>query len=223
MAATVESMEVAPYRNDEDLQEAQAAVITIADAARVLEITDDATHATALDLLSQARKGGKKLDALKKRWLDPLNAQLKLIRSDFDAMAAPAKEADQILSRKTSDYRIKCQEAARREQERLRLLAEKRQAKAVERAEERGVEPPQVIPLVPTVAPPAKTVETDSGAKVTYRKQTHFEIVDEGQVPKQYWTLDEKKVGAAVRAGIATPDNPIPGVRIWITEEATVR
>ena len=223
MATAATLTDVAPYRNDKDLQEAQQQVATIADAARALTITDEATNATALDLLSQARKGVKHLDALKKRWLDPLNAQVKLIRSDFDAMAAPAKEADQILARKTSDYRIKCQEAARKEQERLRLLAEKRQVKAAERAEERGVEPPQVIPLVPTVAPPAKTVETDSGSKVTYRKQTHFEIVDASQVPHEYFTLDERKVGAAVRAGIATPDNPIPGVRIWVTEEATVR
>ena len=31
-------------------------------------------------------------------------------------------------------------------------------------------------------------------------------------------TMDRwEQIGAAVRSGIASPDNPIPGVRIWIT------
>lgn len=217
------ALELVTYQQDEEVQSAQLAVRTVADEARELEIVDEPTNAVALDLLGQVRKAGKRVEALKKRWLDPLNAQIKVIRGDFDAMAAPAKEADEILSRKTSAYRFKVLEASRKEQERLRLLAEKRQERAVERAEERGVEPPPVMPIVPTVAPPAKTVATESGAKITYRKQTHFEIVDAAQVPDVYKIVDERKVGAAVRAGIATADNPIPGVRIWTTEEPTVR
>lgn len=211
------------YQDDQEVIEVQTEVRTIADEARDLTIVDESTNSTALDLLSQARKYTRKIEALKKRWLDPLNAQLKLIRSDFDEMAAPAKEADQILARKTSEYRMKVAEAARKEQERLRLLAEKRQAAAAAKAEAKGMEAPPVVPIVPTVVPPAKTVETDCGAKITYRKQGHFEVVDAAAVPREYLSVDEKKVGAAVRAGIATPENSIPGIRIWITEEATVR
>lgn len=217
------ALELVAYQQDEEVQSAQLAVRTVADEARDLVIVDETTNALALDLLSQVRKAGKRIDALKKRWLDPLNAQIKLIREDFDAMSAPAKEADQILARKTSDYRMKVQEAARKEQERLRLLAEKRQAKAAERAEERGVEAPPVMPIVPTVAAPAKTVATESGAKVTYRKQTHFEITNATEVPREWCVPDEKKLGAAARAGIITPENSPAGVRVWITEEATVR
>ena len=220
---TPTALAVIPYTDDEEVLEVQAEARTVADHARELDVRDDLSNALALEMLSQVRKAGRRIDALKKRWLDPLNDQIKLIRNDFDAMAAPAKEADQILSQKTSRYRMKVQEAARKEQERLRLLQEKRQEKAAAKAEERGLEPPCVIPLMPMIAPPAKTVETGSGAKITYRKQTHFEVVDAANVPLQYWTLDEKKIGAAVRAGIASPENPIPGVRIWITEEATVR
>jgi len=221
MATT--AIELAPYRDDEEVLAAETQVRTIADEARELTITDEATNVVALDMLSSVTKARKQIEALKKRWLDPLNQQVKLIRSDFDAMAAPAGEAEQILRTKTGAYRAKVAEAARKEQERLRLLAEKRQERAAERAEAKGVEPPPVMPIVPTVAPPAKSVATDSGAKITYRKTTHFEVTDASQVPKQYWTLDEKKIGAAVRAGIATPDSPIPGVRIWVTEEPVVR
>lgn len=211
------------YQEDPEVVEVQEQALSIVDEARELAIVDEASNNYALDMLSRARKYTKNIDALKRRWLNPLNDQIKLIRSDFDAMAAPAKEADQILSRKTSDYRSKVQEAARKEQERLRKLAEARQERAAAKAEARGEEPPPVMPIIPTVAAPAKTVKTDGGAQITYRKQTHFEITDAAAVPREYLSVDEKKVGAAVRAGIATPENPIPGVRIWITEEATVR
>lgn len=115
----VTGLALATYQEDQEVLEVQTQARTIADDARELVIADEATNSRALDMLSQCRKASKRIDALKKRWLDPLNDQIKLIRSDFDAMAAPAKEADQILSRKTSDYRMKVQEAARKEQERL--------------------------------------------------------------------------------------------------------
>jgi len=226
-------VDIAPYRKDAEVQEAETQLRSVADDARELVIVDDASNAVALDLLSRVTKAGKRIDALKKRWLDPLNKQVKLIRDDFTNMAAPAKEAEGILRQKTGTYRAEVAEAhrkeveaARKEEERLRKLAEARQARAVERAEEKGVEPPQPAPFVPVIAPPeplAKSVETDGGAKVTYRKQTHFEIVDAEAVPREYLCVDEKKVGAAVRSGIATPENPVPGVRIWITEEPVVR
>ncbi len=223
MATPARILDVAPYRDDEEVVAAETLARTVADEARELDVVDEASNATALEMLTAVRTTVKRIDALKKRWLDPINKQVKLIRADFDAMAAPAKEADAVLTRKTSAYRMKVAEAARKEQARLNALAARRQERAALRAEERGEDPPPVIPIVPKVEAPAKTVATDSGAKVTYRKQTHFEIVDAAQVPREYLSVDEKKVGAAVRAGIATPENPIPGVRIWITEEPVVR
>jgi hypothetical protein len=220
MATPATVTDLAPYRQDVEVVEAQTSLRTVADEARELLITDEATNAVALDLLGQVRKAGKRIDALKRRWLDPLNAQVKLIREDFAAMAAPAAEADRILSQKTSTYRAMVQEKARKEEERLRLLAEKRQERAAERAEERGLEAPPVIPIVPTVATPAKTVATESGAKITYRKTPHMEITDPDAVPRQFCSPDEKKCRAALTSGIVSE---IPGVRYWVTEEATVR
>jgi hypothetical protein len=217
------ALAVQTYQHDPEVQDAEAQVRTIADAARELEIVDEQTNAQALEMLAQARKAHKRIEALKKRWLEPLTKQVKLIRDDFAAMAAPAKEADRILAAKTSAYRAEVAEAARREEARLRKLAEKRQERREAKAAERGEDLPPVTLAPPTVAPPAKTVATDSGAKVTYRTTTHFEVVDPALVPDAYKSVDEKKVGAAVRAGIASPDNPIPGVRIWTTEEAVVR
>lgn len=58
---------------------------------------------------------------------------------------------------------------------------------------------------------------------MTYRKQTHMEITDANAVPREWCCPDEKKIGAAARAGIITHENCPAGVRVWVTEEATVR
>jgi hypothetical protein len=210
--------ELAPYRGDAEVAEAITVVRTIADEAADLVIVDETSNTRALDMLSSARKAVKRIDGLKARWLDPLNAQIKLIRADFEAMAAPAREADAILSTKTGEYRRRLAEAAREQQERLARVSAVREAQA-RRAAEQGYDVAPLPFLAPTLSAPAKSVETDAGSKVTFRKVVHFEIVDEAAVPAEYWTLDERKVGAAVRAGVS----PIAGVRIWTTEEPVVR
>lgn len=207
------------YYEDHDVQEAQAAVRTVADEARELEITDDASDLVAKTLLGQVTTARKRIEALKKRWLDPLNQQVKLIRGDFDAMAAPATEAEQILRSKVAVYYREKQEAARREEERLRKLAERRNEKAVLRAVARGEElPPPVIPM-PSIAAPAKTTRTATGSAVTMRKVWKWRVLDEAQIPREYFTLDEKKLNAVVKAGL----REIPGVEVYETEEVTVR
>ena len=209
---------LAPYRSDEEVQTAGTEVQTIADQAAALVIKDEESNVTALDLLSKARKGVKSLEALRARWLDPLNAQLKTIRADFDAMAAPAKQADAILSRKTADYRAEQQRLARAEEARLRVLADARQERAVERAEAKGTTPPPPPAFVPTIPEPPKSVATAAGSKVTFRRQVHFEIVDPTLVPRPFWDINESRVRAAAAAGL-----PVAGVRIWWTEEPVVR
>lgn len=54
------------------------------------------------------------------------------------------------------------------------------------------------------------TVQTASGS-ATRRKVWTGEVVDESQVPRQYMTVDQKKINAAVKAG----EREIPGVKIY--------
>ena len=213
------ALALAPYNQDTEVQEAQTELRTIADEAAALEIVDEASNTVALDMLSSVRKAAKRIEALKKRWLDPLNAQIKLIRSDFDEMAEPANCADDILTAKTREYRQKAIEAAREQQERLDRLAALRQAQADAEAAELGLEAPRVIPIAAVLEAPAKSVATDAGSKVTFRRTVHFEIENEALVPREYLIPDERKIGAAARAGIGA----IAGVRIWTTEEPVVR
>jgi hypothetical protein len=213
---------IAPYQDDEEVLEAASQALSIVEQARGLDIVDEATNGRALTMLSQARKYTKEIDALRHGFVDPLNAHIKDINAYFADKAAPAKEADTILAQKTSRYRAAVQEAARKEQERLRLLQEKRQERAVAKAEERGVEPPPVVVLIPTVAPPAKTVQTGSGS-ITFVERRTFEITDAAAVPRDLCCPDEKKIGQMVRAKAWEPQNAPAGIRIIVTQEPSVR
>jgi hypothetical protein len=190
---------LAVYYANPDVKEASTAAITIAEWAEDFEIEDEMTNSIALDGLSRARKTVKSFDGLRKRWLDPLNAQIKVMNGDFANMVAPAKKADEILTAKTAAYR--------------RLLAAAKVA---------ALEDPMAALMLspePEIAQTSKTVTTEAGSKVTFRTTPHYEIENEALVPKMYWSIDEKKIGAAVRAGIS----PIKGVKIWTTEEPVVR
>jgi hypothetical protein len=207
--------DTATYQLDHEVIAVETAIRTIADEADELNVVDEATNTVALDMLWRVRKAGKRIDALKTRWLDPLNAQIKLIRSDFDAMAAPARKADVILARKTSEYRLALAEAVAAEQRRL----EEETKKAIELADlYRALgETPAPVPVV-LVAPPPKSVTTNAGSKITYRSTVHFEVENESLIPAEFWFIDQSKLGVAIRAG-----QTIPGVRVWKTEEPVVR
>lgn len=121
------------------------------------------------------------------------------------------------------------EEAQRKEAERLRLKAEEDARKAqieyqkklalaaaeAAKKNEPMKPPPPPPPLRPMpVAPPPpvapKAVETAFGS-VSMRGTWTYEITDEKKIPKEYLTVDEKKIAKVVKAGI----REIPGVRIF--------
>ena len=210
------------YQRDTEVVQAQEQAAAVVVAARELAIVDEATNARGLEMLATARRQAKNIDALRRKFVDPLNKHIKDINAFFKAGAAPLEDANRILSVKTRDYRAKVAEEARKEEERLRLLAEKRHERAVEKAEARGEEPPPLMPIVPTVAAPAKTISTDS-ARVTFVERWSFEITDAAAVPRELCCPDEKKIGQLVRAKFWQPDAAPAGIRITVTQEPTVR
>jgi hypothetical protein len=213
---------VPAYQDDPQVLEAQTESLTIAEQARALQIVDAQTFDLAASMLAQARKATKRIDALRTLFVKPLNDHVKTINAFFAEMAGPASEADRILAGKTNAWRAKVAEDARKEQERLRKLQEQRYERAVAKAEVRGVEPPPMAPIIPTVAAPAKTVTTTTGEKLTYRKNYSFEITDPLPVPRDWCCPDEKKIGQAVRAQIITEANAPAGIRVIVSETSSV-
>lgn len=210
MATTAEHLELEVIEHDERVQELSQGSVELLERAQGIEIVDEESDLEAAEFLSQVKTARKRWDELRHWFTDPLEAQKKAIIARFKASDAPLEQAEKIVGGKHLEWVRKQQELARKEQERLRRLAEARQARAEKKAEERGEEPPPVVIPMPTVQAPPKTLHTSSGA-VRTRTIWRFEVVDFAALPEEYKVADEVKLGKVVRAGV----REIPGVRIY--------
>lgn len=218
MATADAGVNILPVEADPQYQTLAGGALELLASANAIEITNDEQDAEAKAFLVQVSTARKRWDELRHWFTDPLERQKKAIIARFKADAAPVEEAEQIIRTKVAVYYREKQEAARSEQARLRKLAEKRQERAAAKAEARGEEPPAPIIPTPVVTAPAKTTRTAEGS-VTVRKVWRFEVVDPTQVPDEYKVVNEKAIGAVVKAGVRT----IPGVHIYEAEEVAVR
>lgn len=167
-----------------------------------------------------------------------LGAWLTLKRQrQAEAEAAARREQERLRAEAAEQQRIAdeaaAQENARRLAEAARLLEEQRLATAIEVESETGDSDlaeavlemqaePDPVPLVvaervavPIVERPIEAPKAEGlGSRTSYK----FRVVDDSQVPREYLVVDEKSIGAIVRArkGRIT----IPGVEIWEEQEA---
>ncbi len=130
-------------------------------------------------------------------------------RAEANRVAAEAAEAARAASEALAEQPDPEGEAkARAAAEEARAAQEALDAQREERAsfETAAVE----------VAKP--TVKT-TGGSFTVKKVWTGEVADESKVPREYMAVDQKKINAAVKAGV----RDIPGVRIFEKSEGAVR
>lgn len=210
MATTAENVELQVIENDERVQELTQGSHELVARAEGIQITDAESDGIAAEFLAQVKTARKRWDELRHWFTDPLEAQKKAIIAKFKADDAPLEQAEKIVGGKHITWVRAQQEAARKEQERLRKLAEAKQARQAARAEEKGLEAPPVVIPMPTVQAPPKTLRTAAGS-VTVRTTWKHEVVDFAALPEEYKVADDVKLGKVVRAGV----REIPGVRIY--------
>lgn len=180
-------------------------------AERPPRITTDAELTAATGWLAQVRKRRKEIEEFFDRLIKPFRQAIAEHKRQCDNLLAPLRTEESAQNGEILRYR---QEQARQAAEAQRR-AEAQYDRRVERAMEKGKDPALVKPP-PVVAAPAKTVETD-GAKVTFRKIRKFRVRNPDEVPREYWVIDEVKIGKAVRAGIQ-----VPGCDVWEEETSAV-
>ena len=210
MATTAENVELQVIDKDERVQELSQSSLELLERAQSIEIVDDESHLEAAEFLAQVKTMRKGWDELRHFFTDPLEATKKMYIAKFKADDAPLEEAQRIVGGKHVAYQRAQQEAARKEQERLRKLAEAKQARQAAKAEEKGLEEPPVVIPMPTIQAPPKTLNTASGS-VTTRTVWKHQVVDMATLPDEYKIADDVKLGKVVRAGV----REIPGVRIY--------
>lgn len=202
-----------------ELQPYSAEVAVIAAAgtelqqqAEALVITTDDDDLAAKTVLAQVRTGLKEAESRRKEVKAPALAECNAIDAAFKTALTPWSEADKVIAKKTGAYhktKVEAEEAALRERERV-----EREAAAARRAAEaagRVAPPPAHDEIPPAPAPVVATTKTAAG-DVGMARQRGFQIVDEAQIPREYFALDRVRIAEVYRKG-----GDVPGCKEEIT------
>lgn len=179
-------------------------------------------NALTKDLETERLNQTRPLDATKKEIMD-LYAP---ITSTTTTMVQTLKKAivtfDQAEQRKADELariaRLKAEEDARKERERLAKLAEKQmEQNRFEKAEETISKMEDVAPVVvPIYTPPIQKQKGESTRKVW-----KFEIINEKLIPREYLQIDESKIRGVVTALKGATN--IPGIRVYSEDSMSFR
>jgi len=214
--------------------------------AESLEVTDEDRLKFAVALGGEAAKITKRIDAKRKEVTAEASDFVKSVNGFCKDYTDRLGEVVMITKNKIGVYRHqqelerrKQEEAARKAaqefQEKLRLEAEEANRKAREEAARKAEEETRVrlakeaeeeaakheiqAPVVtaPVIPVKEKVTRTETGAAAHERKAWKAEVINEAEIPREYLTVDMKKINEAVKMGA----REIPGVRIF-EETSTV-
>jgi hypothetical protein len=215
------------------------------DLQRPRPLDTDAEEARAAELLSQGVLAIKDLEMTRKRFTEPLNDQLKAVRSVFSALTDPAESVcgkqgpleraliayrrlKETRRQRAEDEARRWQEEAARAEAEARMKAEaaateKERAEALDQAE--AAQQEQTAAELQAPLPMPKGIRTDSGSVTTRKRWVLLGIHDLDKVPQVYWRdpavieVLKKVLQRAITAGA----REIPGCSIDEEEGLTRR
>lgn len=180
--------------------------------ASICEVNSEETRAIANALLVDLAAAKKVLKERRDFTLTPAQETVKRIKQLFDPMMVQLDTVDSQLRARL--LRFSNEQRTIREAEQKKLLTDAVAAQDsgdMEKAAELASQS-----VATSVVPKTRTLDT--GGYVQEKEITKFEVTDLGAVPHEYFSLDEKKVNTAIRAGVAE----IPGIRIFKTSTLAV-
>jgi hypothetical protein len=172
-------------------------------ASRVVVNTEE-DYQTAATALIDVKNRYKAIDALRREFVDPLNAHVKKINDFFREPKNHLERAENALKQAMKGFRD-------------RAAAEQQKALAAAQTAAQNNDRKSFAALVQSASahgpPEAAGVHT-----VTRWK---YEIVDASQIPREFMTPDLQKIGTVVQTHKA--DTKIPGVRVYADESIVAR
>lgn len=192
-----------------------------------LEIKTQEQYIASQELLRQLARYRKDVEAERKKEVAPLNEQVKAVNARYKEADAIAETADLRLrtvglnyrreqERIATEHQAKLLEQQRKEEERLKRRAGLARKKGqVEKAEALFAQA-ETVPVA-VVAPATPKVEGISDVTVW-----EWEVADEAKIPREYWQLDTKAIGAVVRSLHKRAEQTIPGIRVLGTKTTRV-
>lgn len=189
----------------------------------LLKVVDEEGLKTAGEMLVQLKGWQEKLDDARLSRTRPLKEQAKRIEALFHPFNEKIEMwTKQLKARSLAFHQMQAQQVKEQQKKLLAEATEAQEAGDINKASA----------LATQSAEMAVTTNTTllAGGHTTLRHPWTFEVEDLGKVPEEYKSLDEKKVNAAIRAGLRDMDaegNPveakdgqrerfaIPGIRIF--------
>jgi hypothetical protein len=186
--------------------------------AETYKVATAQQFADAGDVLKRIKSHQKKLDESESDITRPINAGLKAVRDLFRGPKERAARAESLVKRAMIAFsdeqerirrveQAKADELARKERERIEAQAKKAaesgKTEKAEALEQRAA----------TVVAPIIQREPPKVSGVNFRETWKFEVENEELVPREYLSVDEKKIRAVVNA--LKGGTQIPGVRVY--------
>lgn len=150
------------------------------------------------------------LDVQRRKFVDPLNKQVKQINEEFKKHTQPIEEIDDLLREKLIDYRRQLSVQLGRG------LTAQDVLKSIEGKTATPGEALELPVLQSEVVLPS-TVICPQG-EVIFRKVKKWRVKDENLIPRDYLSINEKKINEAVREG-----REIPGIEVYYDDEVAVK
>lgn len=222
------------------VQEIRRETMSITERVHAMVITNDQDYAWAGVFFKRIKSARK---AVEETFRPVIDSAHKAHRAAIDALKKhddPLAAAQKIADRKISDYDLKKKQEARRiEAERMAEARRKAEAEAEARRREEEdrrlaqaaelqangdaeaaevlLDAPVQVEVAPVVIEPVQAAPKIEG--MHFRTNWKFRVTNPAMVPEEYKVIDEKKIGAVVRA--LKDACRIPGVEVY-SEQITV-
>jgi hypothetical protein len=203
-------------------------ILTVAES---LEVNDDEEEKIATDVLKRIKGQEKRIKAAEEAIVKPVKEGIAYIDGFFKQLLNSLNiQGEAPLKSKLIAYDDRKAAVRRVEQERLRREAAERQAQideenrkaadaarlagdATKAAEIEMAKPTVVVAYVPEV------VSEETGT--SFRMDWKYEIVNPEIIPREWWILDEKKLGAHARN--MKDKAVVPGIRFYAVKGMAAR
>ena len=184
-------------------------LVEVKSKASALQVRDDASASIATAMAGNVKRLSKSIDEQRKSLVEEPNAYVKAVNSMAKMFTEPAGQIERLLKDKLGGYHAQRELERRKAEEEIRKAQAEIYRKQQEEAKAANIEPPP--PPVPIPIKAETVTRSDTGASAHVRKVWKAEIVDAGQVPREFCSPDMRLINEAVKGGI----REILGVRIF--------
>ncbi|MDR4470430.1 MAG: hypothetical protein MRJ68_19390 [Nitrospira sp.] len=147
--------------------------------AKAVVIKSQSARQHAADLWDALRAFRKQADAQKEEVCRPLKTAWEDAKKPFDEFGKECKGHEDALSKKMGEWDREQDRLARIEQAKIQAKIDAQNAKAIQKAEEKGKDLAEVVlKAAPVVQAPPKSIETQAGTKQTRQTRKVYKPKD---------------------------------------------